>query len=444
MVAMSGSDDFLEGGHALPRDVVIVEGLRTPFVRAGESLSQISVDELARSCTRDLLDRSEVQPAAVDELILGCCAQPPDRANPARVVALRSGLPVSTPAHTVARNCASGMQAVSDGYDRIKVGAASTVLAGGAESMSRIPLLFQLSFGFKVAALARARNIREKLAGLFGFRWSDLKPRIGLLEGLRDPFSGEMMGSTAERLAREWGISRSDQDQFALESHRKAVASRKLLDLEISDIALFPRLDQVIRQDVGPRPDAKIEKIAKMKPYFDKKLGSVTIANSCGITDGAAMLVLMEADKAAAEGYKPIARLVGTSFQGCDPLRMGLGPVHAIAAVLQGTGLQLSDIDRVELNEAFAAQVLACQAALGSRSYCEKVGFPTVPGPIDEDRLNPLGGAIALGHPVGASGARLILTLARQLHRAGGGHGIATMCVGGGQGGAVLLEGIAS
>lgn len=423
---------------------MIVDGLRTPFVRAGENLSEISVDELARSCTRDLLDRTEVDPAAIDELILGCCAQPPDRANPARVVALRSGLPVSTPAHTVARNCASGMQAVSDGYDRIRCGASSAVLSGGAESMSRIPLLFPLSFGFKAAALARARSFPEKLAGVVGFRWADLKPRIGLLEGLRDPFSGELMGNTAERLAREWGISRQDQDLFALESHKKAVAHEEFLAEEISQIALFPRLDQVIRHDVGPRREAKLEKMAKMKPYFDRKLGTVTIANSCGITDGAAMLLLMESERALSLGLKPIARIIATAFEGCDPLRMGLGPVHAMASVLSGSGLSLADIDRIELNEAFAAQVIACQHALASSDYSKEAGFSGVPGSIAAERLNCQGGAIALGHPVGASGARLILTLARQLHRSGGGHGIATMCVGGGQGGAVLLEGLSS
>lgn len=424
--------------------MVIVQGLRTPFVRAGEDLRQIPVDELARSCSRDLLDRSEIAPEQIDELILGCCAQPPDRANPARVVALRSGLPIATPAHTVARNCASGMQAVSDAYDRIRCGAAETILAGGAESMSRIPLLFPLSFGFKVASLSRARSFGEKMAGLFAFRWKDLKPKIGLLEGLRDPFSGEMMGDTAERLAREWGISRSDQDHYALDSHQKAVAAESLLAQEISELALSPRLDQVIRKDIGPRPNAKLEKMARMKPYFDRKLGTVTIANSCGITDGAAMLILMDGERAESLGYKPLARILRTSFQGLDPLRMGLGPVHAMASVLDDSGLTLGDIDLVELNEAFAAQVLACQAALSDESYSTRAGFSKAPGSITNDRLNVQGGAIALGHPVGASGARLILTLARQLHRAGGGHGIATMCVGGGQGGAVLLEGIAS
>ncbi|HIC22310.1 MAG TPA: thiolase family protein [Planctomycetes bacterium] len=441
---MCESGEPREGGSLLSRDVVIVEGLRTPFVRAGEDLREVPVDELGRSCCRDLLDRCGISPAEIDELILGCCAQPPDRANPARVVALRSGLPIETPAHTVARNCASGMQAVSDAFDRIRGAAATSVLAGGAESMSRIPLLFPLSFGFKVASLARARSLPEKMAGLFSFRWKDLKPKIGLLEGLRDPFSGEMMGNTAERLAREWGISRSDQDLYALESHQKAVAATDLLKEEISSIAIPPRLDQVIRQDIGPRPNAKLEKMARMKPYFDRKLGSVTVANSCGITDGAAMLLLMDSERASALGYKPLARVLATAFLGLDPLRMGLGPVHALARVLDGSGLVLSDIDRVELNEAFAAQVLACQAALDDETYSTGVGFSAAPGSIATERLNVQGGAIALGHPVGASGARLILTLARQLQRAGGGHGIATMCVGGGQGGAVLLEGIAS
>ncbi len=423
---------------------MIVDGARTPFVRAGEDIRSVPVDELARSCTRGLLDRVPFDSSHVDELILGCVAQPPDCANPARAVALRSGLDESTPAQTVSRNCASGMQAISDAFDRIRVGASDTILAGGAESMSQIPILFPLSFGFKLSSLARARNIAEKLAGIFHFKFADLKPRIGLLEGLRDPFSGEMMGDTAERLAREWGISREDQDLYALESHRKAVAAEATLHREIIALAVPPRLDRVVRHDVGPRPGAKLEKMARMKPYFDRKMGSVTIANSCGITDGAAMLLLMESAQAKSLGLKPVARILGSAFVGCDPLRMGLGPVHAMAALLKDHDLELADIARVELNEAFAAQVLACQAALASDQYSREVGFARTPGAIDPDRLNVFGGAIALGHPVGATGARLILTLARQLHEAGGGHGIATMCIGGGQGGAVLIEGIAS
>ncbi|MDE0960508.1 MAG: thiolase family protein [Planctomycetota bacterium] len=428
----------------MSREVVIVDGARTPFVRAGEDLRDIPVDELARSCTRSLLDRVPFDSSLVDELILGCVAQPPNCANPARAVALRSGLHERTPAQTVSRNCASGMQAISDAYDRIRVGASDVVLAGGAESMSQIPILFPLSFGFKLSSLSRARNFAEKLAGIFHFKLADLKPRIGLLEGLRDPFSGELMGDTAERLAREWGITREDQDLYALESHRKAVAAAKTLNREISALAVPPLLDRVVRTDVGPRPGAKLEKMARMKPYFDRKMGSVTIANSCGITDGAAMLLLMESSQAVSLGLQPIARIVGSAFVGCDPLRMGLGPVHAIAAVLRDSDLVLGDIDRVELNEAFSAQVIGCQRALENDRYCSDAGFSKTPGAIDADRLNVMGGAIALGHPVGATGARLILTLARQLHDAGGGHGIATMCIGGGQGGAVLIEGISS
>ena len=428
----------------MSRSVVVVEGSRTPFVRAGEDLRDVPVDELARSCSRELIDRLAIDSSLVDELILGCCAQPPDCANPARVVALRAGLPEVTPAQTVARNCASGMQAISDAFDRIRVGSSDTILAGGSESMSRIPLLFPTSFGFKLSSLSRARSLAEKVAGVFNFRPADLKPRIGLLEGLRDPFSGEMMGDTAERLAREWNISRQDQDHYALTSHERAVASSGALASEISPLAVPPRLEDVIRQDIGPRPDAQLAKMGRMKPYFDRKMGTVTITNSCGITDGSAMLLLMDEEKAKALSLKPLARVVDCSFVGCDPLRMGLGPVYAIHQLLGRSGLLLSDIARVELNEAFAAQVLACQGALSSSLFGEQAGFSTVAGEIPHDRLNVHGGAIALGHPVGASGARLVFTLARQLHELGGGHGIATMCVGGGQGGAVLLEGISS
>ena len=424
--------------------VVIVAGRRTPFVRAGEDLRETSVDVLATACTRDLIDHSGIDSRLVSELILGCCAQPPDRANPARVVSLRAGLPVSTPAFTVARNCASGMQAIVDAEYRVLQDSDAVVLAGGAESMSRIPLLFPLSFGFKLASLSRARSLSEKLGGWTQFRWSDLKPRIGLLEGLKDPFSGELMGDTAERLAREWGISRSAQDQFSIESHRRAIANRKSLSEEISPFAIPPHMDKLLTEDIGPRDKIDPAKVSRIRPYFDKRMGTVTVANSCGITDGAAMLLLMRESKANDLGLQPLARIISSGFSGCDPLRMGLGPVHAMAKVLRETNLQLRDMEIVELNEAFAAQVLACQEALQSPSYSREAGFSETPGGIDSQRLNPEGGAIAIGHPVGASGARIVLSLARKLNTLGGGHGIATMCIGGGQGGAVLLEGIAS
>lgn len=424
--------------------VVIVAGRRTPFVRAGEDLRDVPVDVLATACSRELIDVSGVNAAEVSELILGCCAQPPDRANPARVVSLRAGLPISSPAHTVARNCASGMQAIVSGELRVARDKDAVILAGGAESMSRIPLLFPLGFGFKLASLSKAKTLGEKLGGWFKFRWSDLKPRIGLLEGLKDPFSGEMMGDTAERLAREWKISREAQDQYSIESHRRAIASRDSLQREIAAFSIPPHMDRILTDDIGPREKMDPAKIARMKPYFDRKMGSVTVANSCGITDGAAMVLLMREERAKALGYKPLARIVKSSFVGCDPLRMGLGPVHAMSKVLENSGVTLPDLEFVELNEAFAAQVLACQEALSSTSYSKSAGFASTPGAIADEKLNPEGGAIALGHPVGASGARIVLSLARKLHANGGGHGVATMCIGGGQGGAVLLEGISS
>lgn len=424
--------------------MVIVAGRRTPFVRAGEEFREVPVDVLATSCTRELVDVSGVDASTVSELILGCCAQPPDRANPARVVSLRAGLPTESPAHTVARNCASGMQAIVSAELRVARDENAVILAGGAESMSRIPLLFPTSFGFKLSSLSRARSFSEKLSGWLKFRWADLKPRIGLLEGLKDPFSGEMMGDTAERLAREWNISRQAQDQMSIESHRRAIASKTEIQKEISPLAIPPHMDQYISEDIGPRESIDPDKVARMKPYFDRKMGTVTVANSCGITDGAAMVLVMRESRAKALGYEPLARIVSSAFVGCDPLRMGLGPVHAMARLLNSSGLEVQDLQCVELNEAFAAQVLACQEALASPSYSRDAGFKKTPGAIPEDRLNPEGGSIALGHPVGASGARIVLSCARKLHQAGGGHGIATMCIGGGQGGAVLLEGISS
>ncbi|MEM7263111.1 MAG: thiolase family protein [Planctomycetota bacterium] len=425
-------------------DVVVVAGVRTPFVRAGTDLKEVPAWVLGAAASRETLARSGVPSSAVEDVVFGCVAQPSDSANIARVVALRAGVPRQVPAVTVGRNCASGLEAVSVAAERIRSGRADVVLTGGLESMSRVPLEYPLKFNWKVASLTRARSWREKIAAASSMRLSDFRPVVALERGLSDPFTGEIMGRTAERLAREFSISREEQDEYALESHRRAVAHEESLRSEIQPFGVPPRFLDFVREDQGPRANQSIAALAKLRPYFDRKFGTVTVGNSCGITDGAVALLLAREDRARAEGWPILGRIKGHAFRGCDPERMGLGPVHATPFALKEAGIALQDIDRIELNEAFAAQVLACQRAFESDRFGKELGLPGAVGEIDPTKLNVRGGAIALGHPVGATGARLVLTLCDQLRELGGGFGLATLCIGGGQGGALVVEGVSA
>lgn len=422
------------------REVVVVDGLRTPFVRAGTVLKEVSAGELGRAAARELIARVGIDPAEIDDVVFGCVAQPSDAANIARVIALRAGVPEEKPAVTVGRNCGSGLEAITHGCERIRSGRADCVLVGGVESMSRIPLQYPLRFGWKVAALSRAKTIPEKLAAAKALRLRDFKPEIALEQGLTDPTCGEIMGLTAERLAREWNIDRKQQDEYALRSHQRAVAAADFRRGEIHPVGVPPRFYDLFSDDVGPRDNQSIEKLAKMRPYFDRRHGSVTIGNSCGITDGAVALLLMERSRAERKGLSILGVLRGHAFRGCEPKRMGLGPVYATPGALEDAGATLDQIQRIELNEAFAAQVLACLRAFADPEFGRELGLARELGELDPDIVNVNGGAIALGHPVGATGARLVLTLLRELKRSGGGLGLASLCIGGGQGGAMVVE----
>jgi acetyl-CoA acyltransferase len=289
----------------------------------------------------------------------------------------------------------------------------------------------------------KAKTMGEKLAALRKLRMKDLKPRIGIVEGLTDPFCGLNMGQTAEKVAKDFGITREAQDRFAIASHEKTLAAIKkgVLAEETTPVYLPPDYSKVVTQDAGPREGLTMEKMAKLKPFFDRAHGSVTVGNSCPITDGAVSLLIMEENAAIQKGYQPLARIRGYAFAGLEPERMGLGPVYATAKVLDATGLTMKEIERVELNEAFAAQVLGCQIAFNSETFAkEKLGRSQPLGELRDDVLNVNGGAIALGHPVGATGSRLVLTLAKELVRSGKKYGLATLCIGGGQGGAMIIE----
>lgn len=423
-------------------EAVIVAGVRTPFVKAGSHFQSLPAQELGRMVVRELLDRANLEPACVDELICGNVASPMDAANVGRVIALRAGIPRDKIAHTVSRNCASGFECVTQAVDRVVSGRAKCVVAVGVDSMSHIPLFFSKTFADKLLRLSSAKSLIQKLKSLAAFRLSDLKPQIGIKLGLTDPVTGLMMGDTAEKVAREFNIRREEQDQFALRSHQLAAAAWKenRLGSEVMTVYVDGRdgITQPISQDVGFRADQSLDSLAKLKPYFDRRWGSVTIGNSCQVTDGAAALLIAEAEYARELGLTPIGRIRDYAYAGCDPARMGLGPVFATSRVLQQTGLKLSEMQLIELNEAFAAQAIACVRGFESPAAagCEMAPM----GAIDVDRLNVNGGAIALGHPVGATGTRLILTLLHELRRRNESRGLATLCIGGGQGGAVVVE----
>ncbi len=423
-------------------DVAIVAGVRTPLGKASGAFDKLDAVDLGVLALRELMARAPVAGSDIDEVIIGNVIQPSDAANIARVIALTSGLPRAIPAHTVHRNCASGMQAISDAAASIQLGRADVVVAGGVESMTHAPLLFHDRFRAAMARLPRAKTVQQKLPVLMEIAKAPWKPRIALLEGLTDPTVNMGMGQTAEMLAREFALSRNEQDAFALSSHERAAAAWN--DDKFSDevMTLFPppSFDAVTR-DEGIRDNLSMDRLAKLKPVFDKPLGTVTAGNSSQITDGAAMLILASRDKAEAEGWPILGYLHDWAYAGCDPERMGLGPVYATHRLLKHAGITMNDLARIEINEAFAAQVLACLKAMDSDLFArEKLGIDKAMGAPSPDKLNVHGGAIAIGHPVGMTGARLVLTLLRQLRdETSGGLAVGTLCIGGGQGGAVLV-----
>jgi len=422
--------------------IAIVAGARTPFVKMGGALRDVHVSDLAKVVLQETLYRAHWPADRLDEVLLGNVVMPADATNLARVSAIWAGVPYRVPAMTVQRNCASGMEAVADAASRIRTGEARAVLAGGAESMSTIPLLLPTQSIEPLSRVRRARGALQKAAAVATLRPRHFRPVAALECGLTDPTSGLIMGKTAEILAHEFNISRREQDEFALRSHQRATAAIEAgrFNEEIVPVYAGKRFEPVT-QDIGPRANQTLEALAKLKPIFDRRDGTVTVGNSCQVTDGAAALLTMDAELADAEGLEPLGYIRAYAYAGLDPARMGLGPVFAIDQLLRSTGLTLNDIPLIEINEAFAAQVLACIKASASSTFAaEHLNRVDALGEIDPDRLNVNGGAIALGHPVGATGTRLILTLLNEMRRRDLEIGLAALCVGGGQGAAMLLE----
>jgi acetyl-CoA acyltransferase len=426
-----------------PRDVVIVEGIRTPFAKAGSALKGVHPADLGQVALKELLNKTNLDVNEIDEVIIGNTGSPTDSVNISRVVALRAGVPLKTSAYTVHRNCASALESISSGYEKIKSGTMDVVIAGGTESMSQMPLLHTQRFQDIFSEFAFSKTMGGRLKALRKLKLKDLKPRIAVMEGLTDPFVGINMGQTAEILAKEFNLSREAQDEYASLSHNKAVAAQNNGNLaeEITPVFLGPKFKKTVEKDVGPREGQTPDKLAKLRPYFDRKYGSITVGNACPLTDGAAMMLLMSREKAESLGYKAMITIRGYAFAGLEPERMGLGPAYSTPIALKRAGLELKDMGRVELNEAFAAQVMACTTAMNSDEFCKtKLGLSKAMGEIDPSILNVNGGAIALGHPVGATGTRLVLTLMKEMQRSDTQFGLATLCIGGGQGGAMILE----
>lgn len=409
--------------------LAIIDGIRTPITKMGTDLARLDAVELGRIAVSHVLAKTAIDPATIDHTIIGCVSQPANAANVARVIALRAGIPRRVPAITVHRNCASGLESLTTAQEKLYAGQGEIFIVGGTESMSQVPLLFRALAASKFAALGRARGFARKAAAMAAFRPADFAPLIALKLGLTDPIAGLNMGETAEVLAREFGISREEQDAFALLSHQKAAAGRDNLADEICPVFEFAsKHARAITEDNGIRENQSLEALAKLRPAFDREMGTVTAGNASQISDGAVAMLAMSERRADALGIKPLGFLETYAYTGCDPKRMGLGPVSAIARASLPIGMNPEDADVVEINEAFAAQVLAVLRCIDPS------------GRINPKNLNPNGGAIALGHPVGATGARLVLTALKELERRDGNGALVALCVGGGQGAAAWLS----
>ncbi len=425
----------------MSKTIYVVDGARSPFLKAQKGPGPFAASDLATQAGRALLLRQPFAPTDLDEVILGCAAPSPDETNIGRMVALRMGCGKKVPGWTVMRNCASGMQAIDSAIANIQSGRANLVMAGGVDALSRAPLLYSDAMVRWFAGMMSLRTAGQKIQHFLKLRPAMLlTPVIGLMKGLTDPVVGLLMGQTAENVAWRFGINRQQMDEFAVRSHQRALAGRKAGHFD----EIVPVVDgqgKVYGEDDGVRADASMAGMAKLKPFFDKKYGNITAANSSQITDGAAWVLLASEEAVQQWGLKPIGKIVDSQWSGLEPEQMGLGPVHASTPMLQRHGLSLSDIDYWELNEAFAAQVMGCLAAWEDDTYCrEQLGLDGAFGKIDPERFNVDGGAVSIGHPVGASGARIVLHLLHVLRRNKAKRGIATICIGGGLGGAMLVE----
>tara|TARA_R110002033_G_scaffold1189_10_gene11141 strand:- start:4208 stop:5491 length:1284 start_codon:yes stop_codon:yes gene_type:complete len=425
----------------MTRPVYLVDGARTPFLKARGAPGPFTPVDLAVQCGRPLLMRQPVPRDAFDLVILGCVNVIQDEMNPARVAALRLGMGDEQVAFTVQINCGSGMQSIDTAFRYIRDGSHEMILAGGTEALSHAPLVYNREATEWFGGMAQAKGAMDKAAKLTELRPDFFSPVIGLERGLTDPITALNMGQTAEVLAHRFGIDRATADAYAVDSHKRLAAAQADGRLDGEVLPAFDRDGVAHAKDDGVRPDNSMDQLAKLGPAFEKPYGKVTAGNSSQITDGASWVILASETAVEAHGLDPIARLVDSEWAALDPSVMGLGPVLSSTPLAQRHGLSVDDIDLWEINEAFAAQVLSCLAAWQDDDFCREVlGYDAAFGRIDRGRLNVDGGAISLGHPVGASGNRIVLHLANAMKTKGVRRGIATECIGGGLGGAMLLE----
>ncbi len=423
--------------------IAVIDGIRSPMGKAGGMLKSMQADELGTIVLKELLARLPFEKRLIDEVIVGNVSQPAHAANIAKVISIYAGLPKCTPAFTVHRNCASGMEAVSSGIARMLSGDGKIFIAEGVESMSNIPLLLSKEMTGFFEKMMRAKTLPQKLSILASFRISHLKPIIALTLGLTDPTNGLIMGLTAENIAKDFGISREAQDEFSAKSHNLAEKATKngTFAQEIIPVCANKKTGDMLETDEGIRENQTVDKLAKLKPYFDKPHGTVTVGNSSQITDGACALAITTESNAKEMGLQVLGYIKDYAYMGCDPSRMGLGPVLATTKLFKRYNMTMKDVGLVEINEAFAAQVIGCMKAFESKSFYDKNMEGQNPlGAIDPNILNVNGGAVALGHPVGMTGTRLLLTILKEMKRRNVGTGLATLCVGGGQGASFILE----
>ena len=422
------------------RRVAIVAGVRTPFARAGTVLSTLSPLELGKLCVAELIQRTNLNGSEVQSLVFGTVVADPLTMNIAREISLMPMLPKGVQAFTVSRACTSANQAITDAADQIALGHIDVAIAGGAESLSNIPVLHSRSFSDKLVRASRAKTLRQRAGVFAGVRPRDFVP---LTPAIAERTTGETMGQSAEKMAKINGITREEQDQYALRSHRLAAAgtSDGRLTAEIMPVYVPPRYETVATSDNGIRADTSYEQLAALRPVFDRKYGTITAGNASPLTDGAAAVLLMSEAKAKSLGYSPIGYLRSYAYAALDPgEQLLMGPVLATPVALHRAGLTLRDMDLVEIHEAFAAQVLSTLKGFESKQWAERAGFSEPVGEVDRAKMNVMGGSIAIGHPFGATGARITTTLCNELWRRGGEFGLMTVCAAGGMGFAGVVE----
>ena len=420
--------------------VAIVAGVRTPFSKSGTLYRRMTAVELARSCVAELVQRSELDTSIIDGVVFGTVVPSVLAPNIAREVSLLPHFPKGVQAFSVSRACASANQAITDAADQIALGHTHVMIAGGAESLSTVPILHSARFAEALMGASRAKSLGGRIKALGQIRPRDLIP---ITPAIAEPSTGESMGESAEKMAKINGISREEQDEFALRSHRLAAAGTAdgRLTAEMAPVWIPPKYETAATVDNGVRTDTTLEQLKALKPVFDRRYGSVTAGNSSPLTDGAAAVLLMSAERAEALGYEPLGYIRSYAYAALDPGEQLLqAPVLAAPVALQRAGLALPDIDLVEMHEAFAAQVLSNLRGFESPEWAARAGFSTPVGTVDRARLNVMGGSIALGHPFGATGARITTTLLNELRRRGGQFGLMTVCAAGGMGFAMVVE----